>query len=98
MRTLARVAELGIRQLRGELATVVRRAAAGDSIDISVGGRAVARLGPLVGTSAAPAALADLIATGAVIAPRRSDARAASGAVVVWRNVRLDRLLREIRG
>jgi hypothetical protein len=42
--------------------------------------------------------LSSLVASGAVIAPRRSDSRVADGTVSTWANVRLDRLLREIRG
>ena len=42
--------------------------------------------------------LSSLVASGAVIAPRRADRRVAEGTVSTWANVRLDRLLREIRG
>ena len=40
---------VGIRELRADLASTVRRAAAGESIVVTVGGRPVARLGPLDG-------------------------------------------------
>jgi len=92
------VAEIGIRQLRSDLAASVRRAAAGEALDVSIGGRAVARLGPLGGHAAPATGAASLISSGALIAPRRNDGRIADGTVVVWRNVRLDRLLREVRG
>ena len=37
----------GIRQLRTQLTSMVRRAGAGERIVISIGGRAVAQLGPV---------------------------------------------------
>ena len=88
--------DVGIRELRASLATQVARAAAGDTIRVRVNGTAVAALGPLVRDGAAT--LADLVATGALVAPRRADATPAATAVRVWRNARLDRLAREIRG
>lgn len=59
---------IGIRELRADLATHVRRAAAGESIVVTVSGRPAALLGPLGGGRAQ--ALDDLVATGAVLAPR----------------------------
>jgi prevent-host-death family protein len=38
---------VGIRELRGDLATAVRRAEAGERIVITIGGRPAAQLGPL---------------------------------------------------
>ena len=61
--------QIGIRELRRDLASAVRRASAGDAIVVTVGGRPVARLGPL--EPAGGPTLDDLIATGAVLAPRR---------------------------
>jgi prevent-host-death family protein len=90
------VAELGIRDLRADLAAHVRRAAAGEVSVVTVNGRPAAVLAPL---DAAPSVdLAALIASGAVLPPRRTDGRSAIGSVAVWGNVRLDRLLREVRG
>jgi prevent-host-death family protein len=60
---------IGVRELRADLANAVRRAGAGESIVVTVGGRPVARLGPL-DPSGGPS-LDDLIATGAVVPPRR---------------------------
>ena len=42
--------------------------------------------------------LADLVATGAVIPPRRTDAPRPAPAIPVWSGVRLDRALKELRG
>jgi antitoxin (DNA-binding transcriptional repressor) of toxin-antitoxin stability system len=91
---------IGIRQLRADLAAHVRRAAGGETTVISIGGHPAAALMPLA-TREEPAgdiALSSLIASGALIAPRRSDGHVAGGTISTWANVRLDRLLREIRG
>ena len=91
---------IGIRQLRADLAAHVRRAAGGETTVISIGGSPAAALTPLA-TKDEPeggTGLSSLIASGALIAPRRSDGRVAEGTVSTWANVRLDRLLREIRG
>ena len=42
--------------------------------------------------------LASLVVSGALVPPRRVDGRVPDRHVTVWGNVRLDRLLREIRG
>jgi prevent-host-death family protein len=90
---------IGVRQLRADLAAHVRRAAAGEVTVVSIAGRPAAVLAPLMPADHAGAtAMAALLASGAVLAPRRTDRRPASGTVTTWANVRLDRLLREIRG
>jgi len=89
-----------IRQLRADLAAHVRRAAGGETTVISIGGTPVAALTPLAmrDEPLGEAHLSSLLASGALIAPRRVDRRPADGTVSTWANVRLDRLLREIRG
>ena len=90
---------IGIRQLRADLAAHVRRAAGGETTVISIAGSAAAALGPLaMRNEPGEAHLSSLVASGALIAPRRADGRVADGTVTTWANVRLDRLLREIRG
>jgi len=91
---------IGIRQLRADLAAHVRRAAGGETTVISIAGSPAAALGPLAMRDDSPgeAHLSSLVASGALIAPRRADGRVADGTVTTWANVRLDRLLREIRG
>jgi prevent-host-death family protein len=64
------VLRIGVRELRNDVAAVVRRAAAGERIVVTVDGRPVAQLGPLEPTGAPT--LDDLIATGAVVAARRA--------------------------
>ncbi|HEX3087735.1 MAG TPA: type II toxin-antitoxin system prevent-host-death family antitoxin [Ilumatobacteraceae bacterium] len=91
---------IGIRELRADLAAHVRRAASGETTVISIAGSPAAALTPLAMSNEPPGAaqLSSLVASGALIAPRRSDGRTADGTVSTWANVRLDRLLREIRG
>jgi prevent-host-death family protein len=91
---------IGIRQLRADLAAHVRRAAGGETTVITIAGAPVAALIPLAMSDEPPgdAHLSSLVASGALIAPRRSDGRTADGTVSTWANVRLDRLLRDIRG
>jgi antitoxin (DNA-binding transcriptional repressor) of toxin-antitoxin stability system len=76
----------------------VRRAAAGEVVRIRVSGRTIARLAPLDADPSHTTSLDALIATGALVPARRTDGQPARGAVRVWRNARLDLLLREIRG
>jgi antitoxin (DNA-binding transcriptional repressor) of toxin-antitoxin stability system len=92
------VTRVGVRQLRADLAASLRRASAGEPLDITVDGRVVARLGPVTAGRDDASTLAALVAAGALIAPRRGDRQIADGAISVFRNVRLDLLLREIRG
>jgi len=88
---------MGVRELRADLATHLRRAGAGQRVIVSVGGRAVAQLGP-VEPEQGQTVLADLLTSGAVVPPRRSDAGRLAPAVPVWSGVRLDRALKELRG
>ena len=86
-----------MRDLRANAATTVRRAESGERIVVTVGGRAVAQLGPLDAV-AAPPTLDDLIARGLVLAPRRHDRPPPGPPIPVWAGARLDRLLGEQRG
>jgi prevent-host-death family protein len=89
------VSTLSIRVLRAELAASVRRAGAGDRIVVTVGGRPIAQLGPL--DDRAPD-LERLVASGAVVAPRRATSWRPPAPVAVWAGVRIDRALAELRG
>ena len=88
--------DMGIRQLRADVAAAVRRAGAGEHIVVTVAGQPVAELGPLRAADG-QVRLADLVARGSVIAPRRTGSWTPSAPVPVWSGARLDRLLREIR-
>jgi prevent-host-death family protein len=85
----------GIRELRGELADAVRRAAAGERTVVTRSGRPVAQLGPL---DADAPELERLIGSGAVTPPRRTSEWRAPEPVAVWAGVRIDQILRELRG
>lgn len=98
---------IGVRELRTDLAAHVRRAANGEPTIVTVNGRPAAVLAPLADQSARPGDETDvsadahrssLVASGALVPPRRSDGRLPNRTVTVWGNVRLDRLLREVRG
>ena len=85
-----------VRALRADLAAAVRRAAQGERIVVTVGGRPSAQLGPL--DDRAPD-LDRLVASGAVVAPRRTSCLAPSPAGAGrGPGVRIDRALAELRG
>ncbi|CAN5412043.1 hypothetical protein BH10ACT1_BH10ACT1_31250 [soil metagenome] len=89
---------LGIRELRGRLASLVRRAGTGERIVITIAGRPVAQLGPVEAPSSRTT-IDDLVARGLLEPARRGD-RPADPEVLVdsWTGRRLDRALREVRG
>ncbi len=60
---------IGVRELRNNVAAVLRRAAAGERIAVTVDGVPTAQLGPLEPTT--EPTLDDLVATGLVDPPRR---------------------------
>lgn len=66
---------IGIRELRNQVAALVRRAADGERIIVTVDGQPMAQLGPL--TPVGGATLDDLFASGLARAPRRGDHPAA---------------------
>lgn len=90
--------QLGIRDLRARLTSLVRRAGAGERIVISIAGRPVAQLGP-VEPASAQVTIDDLVARGLLEPARRGD-RPAEPDVRVdsWTGRRLDHALREVRG
>lgn len=92
------VARLGIRELRGRLTSLVRRAGSGERIVITIAGRPVAQLGP-VEPASAEVTVDDLVARGLLEPARRAD-RPVEPSVRVdsWTGGRLDRALREVRG
>jgi prevent-host-death family protein len=89
------VDEIGARELRANLAAAVRQAGAGQRVVITIDGRPVAQLGPLEPTGAP--SLAELAAAGLVEPPRREQP-APPDAVDTAVDVRLDRILDEVRG
>ncbi len=87
---------VGIRQLRNQVAGVIRRARGGERIVVTVDGIPVAQLGPLEPTGRP--CLDDLIATGAVLAPRRPDRPPPPPPAPLPVDARVDRVVAEIRG
>ena len=88
---------IGIRELRGDLAAMIRRAATGQRVTVSVGGRPTAMIGPIEDTGESQSTAA-LVAGGLLIPPRRVDDARETPPVPVWSGIRLDRALREVRG
>lgn len=88
--------QIGARELRTNLAAALRQAAAGERVVVTVDGRPVAQLGPLEPTGAP--SLAELAASGLLEPPRRHDRPAPPEALDAAVDVRLDRLLDEVRG
>ncbi len=90
------VSSVGVRELRNQVAAVLRRAAAGDRVVITADGRPVAQLGPL--EPVGPVTLADLVAGGLVEPRSRRDRPAAPDPAFLPIDVRADDVLAEIRG
>jgi antitoxin (DNA-binding transcriptional repressor) of toxin-antitoxin stability system len=86
---------VGVRALRQQLAEAVRRAGNGERTIVTTGGRPIAQLGPLV--EGAPV-LEQLLASGSLVAPRRTSTWRPPPPVAIWSGVRIDRALRELRG
>jgi len=91
-----RIEQIGARELRATLAAVLRQAESGARVIVTVDGRPVAQLGPLAPTGVPT--LAELAASGLVDPPRRADLPAAPPAIDAAVDVRLDRVLAEVRG
>jgi prevent-host-death family protein len=90
------VERVGIRQLRNNVAAVVRRASAGERVVVTVDGVPVAQLGPL--DAAAGVTLDDLVAAGLIRPPGRRDRPGMPEAEDAPVDVRPDGVLDELRG
>jgi prevent-host-death family protein len=88
---------LGIRELRGRLTSLVRRAGAGERVVITIAGRPVAQLGP-VEPASAQVTIDDLAARGLIEPAHRGDRPEPSVRIDSWTGGRLDKALREVRG
>lgn len=97
VRRVEREHRVGIRELRNQVAAVVRRAAAGERVVVTVDGRPVAQLGPLEPLGGAPT-LDDLAAAGLIEPPRRPDRPGEPPPEDLPVDVRLDRLFDQLRG
>ncbi len=87
---------VGVRELRNQVAAVIRRAANGDRMVITVDGKPVAQLTPLV--PVAPVSLEDLVAAGLVDQPGRSTKPEPPEPAVLPVDARAEWALQEVRG
>jgi prevent-host-death family protein len=88
---------IGVRELRNNVAAVLRRAEAGERIVVTVDGRPVAQIGPLT-PDANGVTLWDLAAAGLVEPPRRHDRPTDPAPLPVPADLDADRLLESTRG
>ena len=96
--TLSYMRSIGIREFRERSATFIKRAGAGEQIIITVSGDPVATLGPITPATTQEITLTDLVANGAVVAPRRRDKYQIPKAITFNSGSRIDQTLREVRG
>lgn len=87
---------IGVRDLRNDVAAVLRRAAAGERIVVTVDGIPTAQLGPL--EPPGEPTLDDLVAAGLVEAPRRPGPPAPPTPIDVPVDIRVDDVLADLRG
>jgi prevent-host-death family protein len=87
--------QVGVRELRANLAAAVRQAGAGERVVVTVDGRPIAQLGPLEPQGAST--LVELAAAGLLDPPRRPDQPAPPDGVDAAVDVRIDRILDELR-
>ncbi|CAB4568774.1 unannotated protein [freshwater metagenome] len=90
------MATIGIRELRTALASYVKRAHTGERLVITVDGVPVAQLGALSGDYTG-ISVADLIARGALVAPRRRGDFVLDGPLLLTTGTRVDRALAQVR-
>jgi prevent-host-death family protein len=91
------VERIGIRELRAQVAAVIRRAGDGERVVVTVDGQPVAQLGPLEPSSDG-VTLDDLVAAGLARPARRLDHPEAPEPVDVPVDARSARILDELRG
>lgn len=87
---------IGVRELRSNVASVLRRAAGGERIVVTMNGEPVAQLGPVEPTGSPT--LEDLVASGLVQAPRRPGEVAPLDPIDLAVDIRLDDVLATLRG
>ena len=90
------MAHIGMRELRSTLSTFLRRAQLGERVVVTIDGQPVAQLGPLSG-DVDGVSLADLVARGAVVAPRRRGDWVPNDPLLLTAGARVDRALNQVR-
>ncbi len=86
---------VNVRMLRNQVAAMLRRAQSGERIMIGINGHPVAQLGPLEPVGAPT--MWDLAGAGLITPPRRSDRPPTPDPEPIPVDVRVDRLLAEVR-
>ena len=90
--------KVGTRELRANLATALRRAAAGERVIVTESGRPVAQLGPV--DAPAGTTMDELVARGLVVPPRRAprDRDTVTPAPIdIHSGMRFDQIVRDLR-
>lgn len=90
------MATIGMREFRSSLATYIRRARTGERVVITVDGAPVAQLTPME-SDLTGISMNDLVARGAVVAPRRRGDWVPSDPLVLYSGARIDRALAQVR-
>ena len=93
---LAGMTEIGMRELRNQLAAALRRAGAGERLIVTVDGRPTAQLSPL-DTDSFATSVSELVARGHIIAPRRRGDLVLPAPLALYSGVRIDKAVGEIR-
>lgn len=96
--SLRGITRLGTRELRANLATALRRAAAGERMVVTDAGRPIAQLGPV--DAPAGTTIEELVARGLVVAPRRrarDAATAIASPIDLYSGLRPDQIVRDLR-
>lgn len=91
------IGTVGVRELRNQVAAVVRRAGRGERLLVTVDGRPVAQLGPIA-PDRGGVSLWDLAAAGLVEPPRRPDQPPTPAPAPLPADLNADRLLEASRG
>lgn len=87
---------VGVRELRNQVAAVIRRAEAGERVVVTVDGVPAAQLGPLTPDSSG-VTLWDLAGAGLVEPPRRIDRPDPPDPLPLAADLRVDRLMDQVR-
>jgi prevent-host-death family protein len=91
------LAKVGVRELRANVAALVRRAGTGERIVVTSDGVPVAVLGPLQ-PAGSGVTIDDLIAAGLLVPPGRPDRQPAPEPATLPIDTRSSRVLDELRG
>ena len=90
------IQRIGVRELRNQVAAMIRRAGDGERLIVTVEGKPTAQLGPLA-PDRSGFTLWDLAGAGLVEPPRRSDRPDEPSPLPVAADLRVDRLMDQVR-